>query len=112
MTDAELVFDQGLTIRVSRQAGSLALLLSGELDLASAPALDEQLREAEASDARAIVLDLRDLSFIDSIGLRSILVAARNSQLDGNRLGIVRGDGEVARLLEITGIDLAVELLD
>ena len=90
----------------------MVLALAGDLDLDSAPALDEQLIQAEESDATQIVLDLRDVEFIDSTGLRTILVAVRRSHQDSNRLGILRGTGEVARLLELTGIDLAVNLLD
>ena len=83
----EVVVDRSLTIRVS-------------------------LARAESSDAGKIVLDLRDLTFIDSSGLKSILIATRRSRADGNRLGILRGSGEVANLLELTGIDLAVNVLD
>ena len=109
---AEVIVDQSLSIRVSRDGGALVLGLSGELDLENAATLDDQLARAEDSDAQKIVLDLRGLRFIDSSGLKSILIATRRSREDGNRLGILRGRGEVASLLEVTGIDLAVNLLD
>ena len=108
----EVVVDQSLTIRISRDGGALVLRLSGELDLQNAETLDEHLARAESSDAEKIVLDLRDLTFIDSCGLKSILIATRHSREDGNRLGILRGRGEGASLLELTGIDLAINLLD
>ena len=108
----QFVVDRRLTMRVSRDGGVLVLRLAGDLDLGTAAALDEQLIRAEESDATQIVLDLRGLDFIDSTGLQAVLTAVRRSQRDSNRLGLLRGTGEVARLLELTGIDLSVNVLD
>jgi anti-anti-sigma factor len=110
--DDQLVADRGLTIRVERLDGRVALELKGELDLENAATLDAQLLEAEESDAKRIVLDLSDLKFIDSTGLKSVLLAQRRSNLDSNRLRVVRGTSEVARLLKLTAIDQSLDLLD
>jgi anti-sigma B factor antagonist len=65
-----------------------------------------------ASAMPAIILDLSELSFIDSSGLAAVLDAARRSDEDGNRLRVVAGHGHVAELLKLTGIDEVVRLLD
>ena len=108
----ELVTDGGLTIHVHRTGQRFQLSLSGELDLENSTTLDHWLEQAEASDAAEIVLDLSQLAFIDSTGLKSILIAANRSQQDHNRLGVLRGTGQVARLLELTAIDQSLTLLD
>jgi anti-sigma B factor antagonist len=92
-----------------------AFRLSGELDQASAPELREPLIEAIDSGAKRVLIDLSDCGFIDSTGL-SVLVRAQQ-QLhaeEGNsrRLAICCPDEDVRRLLEITGLDRAMELHD
>src|ERR1044072_5150967 len=112
MTQDELIADRGLTIEIRREADRVVLLLEGELDLENAAPLDERLLAAEGSDAKQIVLDLRGLRFIDSSGLRSILLATKRSRQDSNRLGVLRGTGDVAGLLELTAINQSIDLLD
>jgi anti-anti-sigma factor len=91
-----------------QDATTCHLRLFGELDLASTDALAEAISRAEESDARRILVDLEDLEFIDSQGLRTLLVAARRSALNSDRIRFTRGRGEVARLLRMTGIDQAL----
>src|SRR4051812_36494517 len=105
MTQDELIADRGLTVEIRREADRIVLLLEGDLDMQNAATLDRQLLAAERTDASQIVLDLRGLRFIDSSGLRSILLATRRSRQDSNRLGVMQGDGDVARLLRLTAID-------
>jgi anti-anti-sigma factor len=111
-SENDLVVDQGLTIRTTHEVEVFEVKLWGDLDMENAPTLDSWLAKAEDSDAKQIVLDLRELGFIDSSGLKSILTAVRRSQMNGHRLGILRGDGQVAKLLELTGIDISVNVLD
>src|SRR6185369_3274819 len=68
-------------------AGAL-IVASGELDVQSVPQLKEHLADAIDGGAKAIVVDLADVSFIDSISL-SALVGARRKLGDGGRLAIV-----------------------
>jgi anti-anti-sigma factor len=112
MAQDELIADRGLTIKIRREADRIVLLLEGELDLENAATLDQRLLAAEGTDASQIVLDLRRLRFIDSSGLRSILLATRRSRQDSNRLGVLQGTGDVARLLQLTAIDQSLDLLD
>ena len=107
-----VIADRGLTIEVRRAADEVILRLEGELDMENAPTLDAQMLLAEGTDASRIVLDLRDLRFIDSSGLQSILLATKRSRDDSNRLGVLRGDGDVARMLSLTAIDQSLDLLD
>ena len=64
--------------------------LSGELDVATAPRLERLLREPPLQ-ARVIVLDLRDLAFVDSSGVHAIVDASVRSRQAGRRMLLLRG---------------------
>jgi anti-sigma B factor antagonist len=85
--------------------GDVALIsVSGELDLASSPALEEQLERVASSDASLVVVDLRELEFMDSTGL-SVLVRAHQRAAEGTqRFGLINGSQQVQRLLSLTGV--------
>ena len=59
-----------------------------------------------------MVLDLEELVFIDSIGLGCLLQAARHSETDGDRLRIIGTNGEVDRMLRLTGIRDLLPLIE
>ena len=93
-----------LTIRSDRSGGTHSVRLSGELDLESSPALEEELRRVEDTDAERIVLDLGALDFIDSSGLRILVRAKHRGAGDAERLELQGAKGQVARVLRITGL--------
>jgi anti-sigma B factor antagonist len=84
-----------------RDGDSAAILLTGELDLASADELDARIRDVEETDIGQIILDLSEVTFIDSTGLSVLLDAKKRSN---GRLSVRRSNHEaVTRLLELTG---------
>jgi anti-anti-sigma factor len=88
------------------------VLVKGELDLASSPNLDRAITRALA-DADDVVLDLSQVSFIDSTGLSTILAGVSTSQLNGGRLTISSTLAPQARkLFELAGMDSALPLVD
>ena len=79
------------------------MAVSGELDVASSQVLEQEL--SQLHDIPVVVVDLRELTFIDSTGL-GVLVRAHQVALEhGRRFGLVRGNGQVTRLLSLTGLD-------
>jgi len=91
-----------LAVRSEREGEAQIIELIGELDLDGAPRLEEALRDAEAGDATAIVVDLGRLEFIDSTGLRLLVMAAERSQ--EGRFSMLRGPKQVHRVFEITDL--------
>jgi anti-anti-sigma factor len=84
-------------------AGRVAVIaLDGELDLAGAAALEQELSRLEADSPDAVVLDLRNVEFMDSSGLRVIVVASQRAQDRGRRLALVPGSEQVMRVFDIT----------
>ena len=81
--------------------GDGVIIVHGDIDVAGGPILDAAIRERESDGP--VVVDLGDVFFIDSSGLRSLLGASRRAN-DSDRTFVLRRVGsEVLRLLEITG---------
>jgi anti-sigma B factor antagonist len=76
---------------------------SGEIDLSTSSALAEALRNVQ-SDGGSIRVDLSDVSFIDSTGLRILLDADAAARSNGHTFSVVNPSGTVYRALEITGV--------
>ena len=91
-----------LSVRSRRHGDAHVVELIGELDLDGAPEVEEELLAAEATDATSIVVDLGGLQFIDSTGIRLIVMAAERNE-DG-RLTLRRGTKQVQRVFEITDL--------
>lgn len=92
------------SVRSGREGDIHTVVPSGELDVATAPDLEAELLRAEATDAHAIVLDLSELAFISSPGLRPILAADQRSQANSARLRLVRPPPQILRVVEISGL--------
>lgn len=101
-----------LGIAVTQHSAAVVLHLSGELDVATAPALDAELERLGAPQAQVIVLDLRELTFMDSTGLRAVLGAHDRISEAGSRFGVVRGPKQVERLLSLTRMSERLEIVD
>jgi anti-anti-sigma factor len=94
------------------QAGSATVWLSGELDIATVPLAERALRVAEQADARELVIDLSQVRFIDSTGLRCVLGAHRRATELGRVLKVRRGPAQVQRVFTITRTDKLLDFLD
>jgi anti-sigma B factor antagonist len=84
---------------------SYVIRLRGELDLSGCRELELALVEAERSAAARILVDLEELTFVDASGLNVLLTAGRRSALDGSRLRITPGNGQVARIFRLTALE-------
>ena len=92
------------TVEVQSKDRATVLVLGGELDLASSPALEEALARAAESGAGLVIVDLRQVEFIDSTGLSVLVRAHQRAQEAGRRFGLVNGGSQVQRLLSLTGV--------
>jgi anti-sigma B factor antagonist len=88
-----------LSLKTSLAGRTVVIALAGELDLAGAATLEQELAGV---DARAVVVDLRGLGFMDSSGLRALAVAALRAQSAGRRFALVPGAAQVMRVFDIT----------
>jgi anti-anti-sigma factor len=105
---APLTFTTTLT-----SAGDALISLTGELDLVGATPLEEEIsRLAEEEGVRRVVLDLRELEFLDSSGLRTVALAERRLGAAGRELVLVRGRDPVQRVFAITRMDEHLTFVD
>jgi anti-sigma B factor antagonist len=91
---------------------AVLVTLDGELEFAQALTFDEALRKVERRGSASIVVDLRELAFIDSAGVGTLLAARRRAARAGRRIVIVQGPPAVRRLFAIAGLADAFELVD
>jgi anti-anti-sigma factor len=83
----------------------VVLALSGELDLATAPALQASLDEAVESGGADLWIDLSDVTFMDSTGLRALLATRRQLRVNSTSLAIICPEGPVRRVFTVAGLD-------
>jgi anti-anti-sigma factor len=99
-----------LTVRVRRDVVTVRIELDGELDMSSSGALEHELDRAAASDAGRIIIDLSGLNYIDSTGIGALARIPRYEQPE--RFRLLRAPQHVQRVLELAGLDEAVEFGD
>ena len=98
-------------VEVHNANGATVIAVSGELDLASSPALQEEL-DRVASDSTLLIIDLRELDFMDSTGLSVLVRAHQRAEEQGRRLAMVKGPQQVQRLLSLTGVSDRLTVVD
>ncbi|HVE99420.1 MAG TPA: STAS domain-containing protein [Mycobacteriales bacterium] len=91
--------------------GTTVLTIRGDLDIATAPGLVATFDELSGSGAPAIVVDMRQVTFMDSSGLSALLVAGRRVP-PGTRLVLRRPSEQVLRVLTLTGMLDSFEIED
>lgn len=91
-------------IRIERgPAGQTVLAVAGDLDLATAERLREQLNTVPGGSV--VVLDLKKVEFCDSAGLRVLLDAELRTRVGGGELRLAAPSAALVRLFELTGVD-------
>jgi anti-anti-sigma factor len=101
-----------LQFETTRNGKVAVIAPTGELDLSGAAVLQVEIdRLAEDHDLGGLVLDLRGLEFMDSSGLRLVVLADMQAREAGRRFAIVRGDETVHRVFEITRMSERLEFV-
>ena len=98
-------------LRTSRDGQDVRIAFTGELDLASAGRVEEELAAIERDAPARIVLDLRGLTFMDSTGLRLVAGADARAREAGRRVTIIQGPEAVRRVFEITRLDERLDIV-
>jgi anti-anti-sigma factor len=99
-------------VEVQRHGRVAVIAVTGELDLATGPQLEAELHGISASDTELVIVDLRNLEFMDSTGLSIIVRAHQRLTGEGCQLGLVKGSPQVQRLLDLTGVADRIALVN
>lgn len=98
-------------MRIESFADGVSVALAGELDICCAYTFDTRLREVEQRNPELMVIDLRELCFIDSAGLARILAVHRRAKRAGRRVVLTRGTKAVQRVLALAAMDQVLEIV-
>jgi anti-sigma B factor antagonist len=101
-----------LKLATTKRGLAAIVHLGGTLDLRGAPDLDREIDRLLHGDSKEILVDLREVEFMDSLGLRSLVGAHRRALRAGVPLWVLRGGPAVARILRMTGLDMTLPMID
>jgi anti-anti-sigma factor len=101
-----------LQVAVEETASAIVVKLRGDLDLGSSDALRARLDGAALDGKLEIVVDLRELAFLDSSGLRALIVASRSAASNARRFALIPGRDEIQRVFAISGTTDRFEWMD
>jgi anti-anti-sigma factor len=99
-------------VEVHDGTSAVVIEVTGELDLASSPALEHELERGRGSTAPVVIVDLRKLEFMDSTGLSVLVRAHQRAAESDRRFGLVKGPPQVQRLLDLTGVAERLRIVD
>jgi anti-sigma B factor antagonist len=100
---------EALTIQVRREPGYVSAVARGEIDIATVARLRERLYELAAT-GHPLVVDLEQVSFIDSAGLAALVGTAKRAAAHGGSLRVVCARPQTKQLFRLTGLDEQIPL--
>jgi anti-sigma B factor antagonist len=92
------------TVDVESQREVVRVCPRGEVDLATVGDVREQVGELLSAGFTRVLLDLRQVTFLDSTGLRLIIEFVQSSQADGWQFVLIDGSAPVRRVFDVTGL--------
>jgi len=95
-----------------RADGSSLLTIAGELDIATVPVVRERLTALTDGGARRLVVDLRDVSFMDSTGLAAFIHAKMRLGDEGAMTLVLEPDSYARLIFEVAGLDGVLDVVD
>src|SRR5215208_1721698 len=86
--------------------------VTGEVDMSHEEELRGELRTAVAAEAKGIVVDLTECEFIDSSGVRALLLSreAQHSEEGSERLAVAASSEQILRILSVMGLDKVIPI--
>ena len=103
MTASAISPYESFSVATVPDRAEVAVVPVGELDLATSPELDGEIRRLRDVGFDRIVVDLRRVEFLDSTALGTLLALCNDAKRDGHRLIFVPGATHVQRVFELTG---------
>jgi anti-sigma B factor antagonist len=98
------------SVVMEESADGLRLLVRGDLDLASTREFERAVATARRSHPASMIVDLSELAFLDSRGLRAILAAREACEAQGCELMLIAGE-QSRRLFDMTGLTDSLPLI-
>jgi anti-sigma B factor antagonist len=93
-------------------SGWQCLAVAGEIDLATVAELESAIDSVFLSDSHPLVIDLTQSSFMDSTGLKALVMANRKFDQEGRSFAIAVSGGPVSRLIGLSGVESSIRIVD
>lgn len=94
-----------MDIEIKKDGGALDVAVSGRLDTATAPELDSALKQEITDAVSALTVDLAELDYISSAGLRVLLAAQKQMNATGGSMRVLHPNEVVLEIFDVTGFD-------
>jgi anti-sigma B factor antagonist len=102
----------GLVIERRQVKNWTVFVLSGRMTAESAPEFDRNCKASIAEGHNQVIIDVGDLAYVSSMGLRSFLAIAKMLEVSGGSLRVCRLTGLVKQVFEITGLTKAIRVYE
>lgn len=99
-------------LRAERTAATASVTIQGELDIDTLPEFEQVVRSMRSPDMTRLVVDLRQVTFLDSMSVELLLRLHAELSETGAELLVVRGPRAVHRVFELTGLDGVLAIVD
>jgi anti-sigma B factor antagonist len=99
-------------LRADRTGTTASVAITGELDIATLPEFEQVVRSVRSPDMERLVVDLRQVRFLDSMSIEQLLRLHTELAEAGAELLVVRGPHAVHRVFELTGLDQVLTIVD
>jgi anti-anti-sigma factor len=108
IADAALRRDKNMTLATEELAGDVTkIILDGRMDIEGAAAIDLKMNVI-AGSRRAVLVDLQKVSFLGSMGLRTLVTPARAMKVRGGKMVLFGPSESVEKVLKTSGIDALI----
>lgn len=104
---------RGLTIRNQQLSnGWTSIAVEGEVDLATVEQLQQAIDDVFADSGEHLVVDLTGSSFMDSTGLKALVMSNRKFDEAGRSFAIAVSPGPISRLVDLSGVNTTIRTVD
>lgn len=104
---------KGLTIQSADLSnGWVSITVEGEVDLATVGELQSAIESVYENGGKPLVVDLTGTSFMDSTGLKTLVIANRRFSESERDFALAVSGGPVSRLIDLSGVDASIRIVD
>ena len=99
-----------LTIDIEEVNSQAIMTLKGEIDIYTAAKLKKDLNDLVSEQKSDVIVDLKDVTYMDSTGLGTFISALKHSEKAGSKLRLIRANDRLFRLFKVTGLDDVIDV--
>lgn|SRR5699024_2854582 len=99
-----------LNIEISEENSQAIMKLKGEIDVYTATSLKEKLNDLVGARKHEVIVDLKEVTYMDSTGLGTFVSALKHAEEAESTLRLIRANDRLYRLFQVTGLDDVIDV--